>query len=44
MMWDASTMNEVPIVKAKLNFRVPYGFHSHFVRNDELEEENELQN
>ena len=31
MMWDAKTMNEVPVVQAQIKARVPNGFHTTFV-------------
>ena len=38
VMWDAKTMEEKPVLRAKMKTRVPHGFHSYFVTEDELEE------
>jgi carotenoid cleavage dioxygenase-like enzyme len=31
MIWDARSMNEVPVTAAEINVRVPNGFHTTFV-------------
>ena len=36
VMWDALTMQEEPVLRAALRQRVPYGFHSYFVREEEM--------
>jgi len=37
VMWDAKTMDETPVLRAETNKRVPNGFHTFFVHEDELE-------
>lgn len=37
VMWDAKTMDEEPILRVATRSRVPMGFHSYFVPEDELE-------
>ena len=36
VMWDAITMNQEPVLRLALKQRVPYGFHSYFVKEDEI--------
>ena len=31
VMWDAKTMNPVPQVRARCDYRVPHGFHTMFI-------------
>lgn len=35
-MWDAKTMDEVPILTAQTMIRVPNGFHSFFIPQSQL--------
>ena len=37
VMWDAKTMDEVPVVAVKTKDRVPHGFHTTFVAEKDLE-------
>ena len=37
VMWDAKTMDNQPVVRAQTDVRVPNGFHTYFVHEDELE-------
>ena len=37
VMWDAKTMDSKPVVRAQTQERVPNGFHTYFVHEDELE-------
>jgi len=37
VMWDALTMQEEPVLRVALKRRVPYGFHSYFVTEEEME-------
>jgi len=37
VMWDAKTMDVEPVFRAATKARVPQGFHSYFVHEDELE-------
>jgi len=36
-MWDAKTMDETPVLRAETMERVPNGFHTYFVHEDDLE-------
>lgn len=38
LMWDAKTMNSNPALRADCECRVPNGFHTFFVQDDDLEE------
>ena len=38
VMWDAKTMDETPVFRARTKARVPHGFHTFFVHEDDLEE------
>ena len=37
VMWDAKTMDDEPVMVAPTKIRVPNGFHTIFVPEDELE-------
>jgi len=37
VIWDAKTMSDEPILRAPTKARVPHGFHSFFVPEDDLE-------
>ena len=37
VMWDAHTMSETPVVRAECDTRVPNGFHTTFIQEDDLE-------
>lgn len=37
VMWDAKTMDDKPVFRAATHARVPHGFHSFFVTENELE-------
>ena len=37
VMWDAKTMDNKPVLRAQTQERVPNGFHTFFVHEDELE-------
>ena len=37
VIWDSKNLSEQPIMKAKLKARVPNGFHSTFVAEDQME-------
>ena len=37
VMWDAKTMEEEPVLRASCKTRVPNGFHTFFVQDDDLE-------
>jgi carotenoid cleavage dioxygenase-like enzyme len=37
VMWDAKTMSDQAVVRAPMNKHVPNGFHTTFVREDDLE-------
>jgi len=36
VMWDAKTMDETPVLRAKTDQRVPNGFHTFFVPEAQL--------
>lgn len=36
-MWDAKSMSDEAVMRAPMNKRVPNGFHSNFVIEDDLE-------
>lgn len=36
-MWDAKTMDETPVLRAETNKRVPNGFHTFFVNDQDLD-------
>jgi len=36
MMWDAKTMDEIPVTEAEIKTRVPNGFHTAFVQEANL--------
>ena len=36
MIWDAKSMNEVPVMAANINVRVPNGFHTTFVHESDI--------
>lgn len=37
VMWDAKTMADEPVFSAPTQARVPHGFHTFFVQEDDLE-------
>jgi len=39
VMWDAKTLTDEskPVLKVQLNHRIPNGFHSYFIQEDDLE-------
>jgi len=37
VMWDAKTMSDEAVMRAPMNKRVPNGFHTYFVREEDLE-------
>lgn len=37
VMWDALTMNETPVLRVETKERVPHGFHTWFVQENEIE-------
>ena len=38
VMWDAKSMDSNPVVRAECQTRVPNGFHTFFVQEDDMEE------
>jgi len=39
VMWDAKTMDPTPVLRTSCKARVPHGFHTFFVHEDELEKD-----
>jgi carotenoid cleavage dioxygenase-like enzyme len=37
VMWNAKTMSDEAVMRAPMNKRVPHGFHTYFVAEDQLE-------
>ena len=37
VMWDAKTMDSTPVLRTSCKARVPHGFHTYFVHENDLE-------